>query len=210
MHDIFNESILQITDSAFLLRGFALPEMGDIWRDVQNVIAQAPLCSMQTARGLYMSVQTTSCGQLGWVSDSKGYRYARLNPQTGQPWPAMPESLLNLAQHAATSAGFADFLPDSCLINQYQIGARMGLHRDKDEQDFTQPIVSVSLGLPAIFLFGGAKRIDKTAKIRLQHGDVVVWGGASRLYFHGVQAIKAGLHPLLRQRRINLTFRKAG
>lgn len=210
MHDFFNESILQITEDAFLLTGFALPEIAMIWQDIQTVISQAPLSSMQTQGGLYMSVQTTSCGELGWVSDRKGYRYSPINPLTRQKWPIMPESLRQLAQSAGSKAGFADFQPDSCLINQYNIGAKMGLHQDKDERDFSQPIVSVSLGLPATFQFGGAKRSDKTAKVQVHHGDVVVWGGISRLYFHGVSPIKPGNHTLLGMRRINLTFRKAG
>jgi alkylated DNA repair protein (DNA oxidative demethylase) len=156
-----------------------------------------------------MSVTTTSCGTAGWVSDAYGYRYTKRNLQSQQQWPPMPECFFTLAQTAAQTAGFENYSPDSCLINRYQVGAKMTLHQDKNEKDFSQPIVSVSLGLPAIFLLGGMERGDKTLRIPLTHGDVVVWGGPSRLRFHGVLPIKAGNHPLLGEQRINLTFRKA-
>jgi alkylated DNA repair protein (DNA oxidative demethylase) len=151
----------------------------------------------------------TSCGNVGWVTDRRGYRYSSTDPDTGEPWPAMPQSLLALAGDAAREAGFDAFVPDSCLINRYAPGAKMSLHQDKDERDFDAPIVSVSLGLPATFLFGGAKRSDPTVKLPLVHGDVVVWGGPARLFFHGVSAVKPGHHPLVGECRINLTFRKA-
>ena len=157
-----------------------------------------------------MSVAMTNCGKLGWVSDKKGYRYVALNPSTGALWQAMPMSFLQLAKNAAAEAGYANFVPDACLINQYAIGARMSLHQDKDEQDFSQPIVSVSLGCAARFLFGGLKRSDKPSKILLQHGDVVVWGGKSRLNYHGVMPLQANNHEALGACRFNLTFRKAG
>jgi len=150
----------------------------------------------------------TSCGAVGWVTDRSGYRYDARDPQSGQTWPAMPEVFLGLARQAAARGGFAGFSPDACLINRYEPGARMSLHQDRDERDFAAPIVSVSLGLPAIFLFGGAKRSDKPQRYRLQHGDVVVWGGPSRLYFHGVAPLAEGEHASLGRRRINLTFRK--
>lgn len=209
-NDFFKAQKLEFAKNAWLLSGFALLNMDALWRDVQMVLVAAPPAAMQVPSGHYMSVVTTSCGDLGWVSDSAGYRYARNCPYMQQPWPNMPASLKRLAHDAAESVGFVGFQPDSCLINVYSIGAKMGLHQDKDERDFTQPIVSVSLGLPATFMFGGSKRSDKTAKILLLHGDVVVWGGVSRLCYHGVQAIKAGHHALLGQRRVNLTFRKAG
>jgi alkylated DNA repair protein (DNA oxidative demethylase) len=155
-------------------------------------------------------VQTSSLGSLGWVSDAKGYGYSATDPVTGEPWAPLPGMILQLAAAAANKAGYADFVPDSCLVNVYAPGSKMGLHQDKDEQDFSQPIVSVSLGLPATFLFGGKTRSDKPVKIPLQHGDVVVWGGPSRRFYHGVNTIKPGLHPLTGNKRINLTLRKAG
>ena len=157
-----------------------------------------------------MSVAMTNCGKLGWVSDKKGYRYDALDPSTGAPWQAMPMSFLQLAKNAAAEAGYANFVPDACLINQYEIGARMSLHQDKDEQDFSQPIVSVSLGCAATFLFGGLKRSDKPRKILLQHGDIVVWGGKSRLNYHGIMPLRTNNHEALGAYRFNLTFRKAG
>jgi alkylated DNA repair protein (DNA oxidative demethylase) len=157
-----------------------------------------------------MSVTTTSCGKLGWVSDDSGYRYAQADPQTGRPWPAMSVRLRALAQRAASEAGFDGFDPDACLINVYAPGARMSLHQDRNERDFNAPIVSVSLGLPAVFQFGGFRRADRAQRVPLEHGDVVVWGGESRMRFHGVLPVKPGQHPLTGEARINLTFRKAG
>ena len=157
-----------------------------------------------------MSVAMTNCGSLGWVTDRSGYRYDSLDPERGQPWPAMPASFLRLAQTAAAKAGFPDFCPDACLINRYEAGAKLSLHQDKDERDFAAPIVSVSLGIPAVFLFGGLNRADKTMRVPLVHGDVVVWGGPARLRYHGVLPLKPGHHPAFGARRVNLTFRKAG
>ena len=164
---------------------------------------------MVTPGGHQMSVAMTNCGALGWVTDRTGYRYDGNDPETGKPWPAMPAAFCRLAGQAAAQAGFFEFSPDACLINRYQPGARMSLHQDKDEDDFGAPIVSVSLGLPAIFLFGGLKRSDKPRRFRLQHGDVVVWGGPARLAFHGVAPLADGEHALIGRQRINLTFRKA-
>ena len=192
------------------LRGFALTHEDQLLADLHAVIAAAPLRTMMTPMGYPMSVATTSCGVLGWVGDTTGYGYSAVDPISQLPWPIMPDSFVQLAQTAASAAGFDNFLPDACLINQYQIGTKMGLHRDKDERDFTQPIVSVSLGIPARFQFGGNKRSDKPIQILLSHGDVVVWGGASRKYYHGVMTIQANQHPKLSKTRINLTFRKAG
>jgi alkylated DNA repair protein (DNA oxidative demethylase) len=152
----------------------------------------------------------TNCGPLGWVSDSNGYRYEAVDPVSGLPWPHMPDAFRTLASNAATDAGFGKFIPDACLINRYEPGARLTLHQDKDERDFDQPIVSVSLGLPAVFVFGGLDRSDKVIRVNLTHGDVVVWGGPARLRYHGVLALKEGHHPLVGGHRINLTFRKAG
>jgi alkylated DNA repair protein (DNA oxidative demethylase) len=156
-----------------------------------------------------MSVAMTNCGDAGWVTDRTGYRYDGVDPNSGEKWPAMPLVFRELAGEAAAESGFADFSPDACLINRYAPGARMSLHQDRDEQDFEAPIVSVSLGIPAIFLFGGLKRSDKPRRFRLTHGDVVVWGGLSRLFFHGIAPLADAEHPILGRQRINLTFRKA-
>jgi alkylated DNA repair protein (DNA oxidative demethylase) len=156
-----------------------------------------------------MSVAMTNCGELGWVSDRTGYRYDPVDPESGKPWPRMPETFLRLAGDAAARAGFDGFVPDACLVNRYEPSARLSLHQDRNERDFREPIVSVSLGIPAIFLFGGEKRADKTARVPLEHGDVVVWGGPARMRYHGVMPLKDAHHPLLGGYRINLTFRKA-
>lgn len=200
----------EVLTDVVLLRRFVAPVENDIFTALTSMIQLAPLRQMVTPGGFTMSVATASCGDLGWVSDKKGYRYAASDPLTDKPWPIMPASFKQLAQQAANAAGFNGFEPDACLINQYQVGARMGLHQDKDEQDFNQPIVSVSLGLPAMFQIGGFARTDKALKLALYHGDVLVWGGESRLRFHGVLPIKTGNHPALGATRINLTFRKAG
>jgi DNA oxidative demethylase len=196
-----------LCEGVFVLRGFALSKVQPLLTQITQICALAPARSMRTPGGLPMSVATSSCGSAGWVSDAYGYRYAKRNGNA--QWPAMPDDFFVLAQTAAQSAGFANFMPDSCLINVYRPGAKMSLHQDKNERDFSQPIVSVSLGLPAIFLMGGTRREHKTQRILLNHGDVVVWGGPARMNFHGVLPIKPGTHPLLGQQRINLTFRKA-
>jgi DNA oxidative demethylase len=200
---------LQPAPGAMLLEGFARPEEAEILATINGVIEASPLRHMVTPGGYSMSVAMTNCGKAGWISDRKGYRYERNDPQTGKPWPEMPDVLKRLAQKAASEAGYHDYVPDVCLINSYIAGAKLALHQDNDEVDFTAPIVSVSLGLPAIFLFGGLTRQEKPQKIPLQHGDVFVFGGASRMAFHGVAPLKEGHHPLLGNRRINLTFRKA-
>ena len=198
------------TSASMLLRGFALPYVGELLPALDAIARAAPLRHMLTPGGLAMSVAMSSCGLLGWVTDRRGYRYAALDPASGQPWPPMPAAFLRLAHEAALAAGYADFVPDACLVNRYVPGARMALHQDRDERDFAAPIVSVSLGLPATFLFGGGARADKAARIPLLHGDVVVWGGVDRLRFHGVAPLKDGEHALLGAQRINLTLRKAG
>ena len=211
--DLFDntaEQVLHIAEGAILLRGFALPNETQILADLNLVLSQSPLRQMVTPGGFTMSVAMTNCGDLGWVSDKKGYRYNALDPSTGEPWQAMPASFLQLANNAAAEAGYANFVPDACLINQYKPAARMGLHQDKDEQDFSQPIVSVSLGITAVFQFGGLKRSDKPSKILLQHGDIVVWGGKSRLNYHGIMPLPANTHAAFGAYRFNLTFRKAG
>ena len=212
MMDLFGNALpkkLEIIKDAYLLKGFACPNQTELLADLAKIIHAAPLRNMVTSGGFTMSVAMTNCGALGWVTDRKGYRYAAHDPISNQAWPAMPASFKQLAVQAASEAGFSNFDPDACLINQYKIGARMSLHQDKDEQDFSQPIVSVSFGLPATFQFGGFERADKTIKLLLEHGDVVVWGGESRLRFHGILPLKAGLHPELGEVRINLTFRSA-
>jgi len=198
-----------IAEGAVLLRGFAKPFEADLIAALRDVVEQAPFRHMATPGGHQMSVAMTNCGSAGWVTDRSGYRYDANDPEAGRPWPAMPPSFRELAGQAADRAGFGGFSPDACLVNRYQPGARMSLHQDKDEHDFGAPIVSVSLGLPAVFLFGGLKRSDRPRRFRLQHGDVVVWGGPARLVFHGVAPLADGEHALMGRQRINLTFRKA-
>ena len=193
---------------AVVLRGFAAKEPA-LLADVHDVASRAPFRHMATPGGYRMSVAMTNCGALGWVSDRTGYRYDALDPDTGKPWPPMPARFCELALRAAAQAGFEDFAPDACLINRYEPGARLTLHQDRNERDFGQPIVSVSLGLPAVFLFGGLKRSEKAVRVPLEHGDVVVWGGPARMRFHGVLALKDGHDPQLGRLRVNLTFRKA-
>ncbi|MDO9405314.1 MAG: DNA oxidative demethylase AlkB [Polaromonas sp.] len=197
-----------IAPGAVLLRGFALPQTDALVAAVQGVVASAPLRQLVTPGGYTMSVAMSNCGALGWVSDRRGYRYDACDPLSGQPWPAMPAAFVELARQAAAEAGFEAFQPDACLINRYAPGARLSLHQDRDEEALEAPIVSVSLGLPATFLFGGLQRSDKPARWRLVHGDVVVWGGPSRLAFHGVAPLADGHHPLLGRQRLNLTFRR--
>jgi alkylated DNA repair protein (DNA oxidative demethylase) len=197
-----------IAEGAVLLRGFARSVEADLIADLRAIVAQAPFRHMMTPGGHEMSVAMTNCGGLGWVTDRTGYRYDANDPETAKPWPAMPPSFRELARQAADRAGFGGFAPEACLVNRYLPGARMSLHQDKDEDDFGAPIVSVSLGLPAIFLFGGLKRSDKPRRYRLQHGDTVVWGGPARLVYHGVAPLADGEHALLGRQRINLTFRK--
>lgn len=194
---------------AVVLRGFAAADETALLASLQNVEAMAPFRHMFTPGGFCMSVAMTNCGSFGWVTDRTGYRYEAVDPESGQNWPQMPDSFLKLAKDAAGFAGFGNFLPDACLVNRYEPGARLSLHQDKNEQDFDQPIVSVSLGISAVFLFGGLNRSDKSNRVRLTHGDVVVWGGVDRLRYHGVMALKPGHHPLVGGYRINLTFRKA-
>jgi len=198
-----------IAEGAVLLRAFARSVEHDLIAALHNIVTQAPFRHMSTRSGHQMSVAMTNCGDAGWVTDRSGYRYDGIDPQSGKPWPEMPSAFRDLAGRAAAAAGFDDFLPDACLINRYQPGARMSLHQDRDERDFGNPIVSVSLGLPAIFLFGGPARSDRPRRFRLEHGDIVVWGGPSRLFFHGVAPLADGEHNLLGHQRINLTFRKA-
>jgi alkylated DNA repair protein (DNA oxidative demethylase) len=206
MTPLFDDSDVSLGPEAFLFRGFG---SDDLVEHVNAISQAAPFRHMVTPGGFRMSVEMTNCGPLGWVSDRKGYRYSAIDPQSGLAWPQMPQEFMRLAVRAAATAGFNDFVPNACLVNRYAVGAKMSLHQDKDERDVKQPIVSVSLGLPAVFIFGGLDRRDPVRRVRLDHGDVVVWGGASRLAYHGVMPLKEGIHPLLGAFRINLTFRRA-
>jgi alkylated DNA repair protein (DNA oxidative demethylase) len=197
-----------LADGAVLLRGWAIGRQSELVAALHAVVAAAPFRHMTTPGGHQMSVAMTNCGAVGWVPDRSGYRYDRNDPEGARPWPAMPLPFRELAACAAVEAGFSGFSPDACLINRYQPGARMSLHQDRDELDLAAPNDSVSLGLPATFLFGGLKRSDKPRRFRLEHGDVVVWGGPARLAFHGVAPLADGEHGLMGRRRINLTFRK--
>jgi len=213
--DLFSEQCaesqekVQLAEGAFLLRGFAAEEAPSLWRSLQEVIAAAPLRHMVTPGGFRMSVAMTNCGAAGWISDRKGYRYDSIDPSTGSPWPEMPASFQRIARSAAVAAGFPAFEPDACLINRYEPGARLTLHQDRNERDFAEPIVSVSLGLPAVFLFGSSTRKDRPMRLRLESGDIAVWGGPARLAFHGIAPLADGDHPLTGRCRINLTFRRA-
>jgi alkylated DNA repair protein (DNA oxidative demethylase) len=192
-----------------VLRGLALAREAELRRALDDIAQHAPFRHMITPGGFRMSVAMTNCGAYGWVSSPSGYRYAECDPLTGAPWPALPTAMLELAVEAADAAGFADFTPDACLVNRYEPGARLTLHQDKDERDLVPPIVSVSLGVPATFLFGGRKRKDRVQRVVVEHGDVVVFGGPSRLCYHGVAPMKLGRHPFAGNARINLTLRRA-
>lgn len=198
----------ELCSGAVVLRGFALPYETAVFDALHHITRAAPFRHMVTPGGFRMSVALTNCGSYGWITDRTGYRYDATDPDSGKPWPGMPDVFLKLARNAATSAGFSNFVPDACLINQYQSGARLSLHQDKNEHDFAAPIVSISLGIPAIFLWGGLRRADRPARVPLMHGDVVAWGGVARLRYHGVLPVQEGYHPLTGWQRINLTFRK--
>ena len=200
-------NIQRVSAGALWLQRFAVAQAHGLLAEVGQIESAAPFRHLHTPGGLQMSVAMTNCGPLGWVSDAKGYRYSAVDPLSGQAWPAMPKSFLLLAHQAAEAAGFIDFKPDACLINRYLPGTRMSLHQDKDEQDLSAPIVSVSFGLSALFLWGGFQRADKALRLSLKHGDVLVWGGPDRLRYHGIlplQEERGGVLPY----RINLTFRK--
>ncbi len=205
---LFEASVPPAREGLHVLKAFALPQAEALIAAIDEVTARAPLRHMTTPGGRTMSAAMSNCGRAGWVTDARGYRYTAEDPTTGLAWPAMPGVVHDLAVAAARQAGF-DFVPDACLINQYEPGARMGLHSDADEPDAAAPIVSVSLGLPATFLFGGLTRTGPTDRIVLEHGDVVVWGGPLRRAYHGIAPLKAGVHPMLGARRLNLTIRKA-
>lgn len=212
MSDLFaaqlQETRTALSAQACVLHGFALADVDALFDEVQSIERAAPFRHLVTRRGHVMQVAMTNCGSFGWCSDRRGYRYDTHDPGSGLPWPALPPAMLRLARDAADAAGFAGFVPDACLINRYAPGTRLSLHQDRNEEDRAAPIVSVSLGLPATFQFGGFERADPPVRVPLQHGDVVVWGGADRMRFHGVLPVKPGRHDLIGERRINLTFRK--
>ncbi len=213
--DLFGEDVAspsaptEIAPGAYALPGFALLEADALWAGICETIQASPLRHLHTPGGMRMSVAMNNCGILGWVSDATGYRYQRTDPLTRAPWPPMPDAFKTLAASAAEHAGYPAFQPDACLLNRYAPGARMSLHQDKNERDYSAPIVSVSLGLPAVFELGGLERGDPVQRISLRHGDVLVWGGPARLRFHGVRPVEHGTHPLTGGFRFNLTFRKA-
>ena len=212
--DLFDDARSQariepLTDGAVLLRGFAASDARAVLETLQDVLLAAPFRHMMTPGGFRMSVAMTNCGRAGWITDRGGYRYRPLDPTTGRPWPPLPELYLRLAARAAAEAGFTRFEPDACLINRYEPGARLSLHQDRNERNLAAPIVSVSLGLPATFLFGGLRRTDRPRRIRLESGDIAVWGGPARLSFHGIEPLADGEDPLTGRCRINLTFRQA-
>jgi DNA oxidative demethylase len=213
MSDLFAPAIRtdveRIGEGAILLHRFADRESRALLEALQGILAVAPFRNMVTPGGYRMSVAMTNCGRAGWVTDRSGYRYDPIDPTTGRPWPLIPDSFLRLAKRAADRAGYVGFEPDACLVNRYDPGARLSLHQDKNERDLSAPIVSVSLGLPVVFLFGGLRRADQSRRIGLEAGDVVVWGGPTRLAFHGTQPLADGHDELTGRCRINLTFRKA-
>jgi len=213
MLDLFSEEQPwqeSLAPGAVVLRRFALAQAEGLMNAIAQVVSQSPLRHMVTPGGYTMSVAMTNCGHLGWTTDRRGYLYDPVDPLTQQPWPAMPAAFSTLCQQASAAAGYPDFRPDACLINRYAPGAKLSLHQDKDEPDLRAPIVSVSLGLPAVFQFGGLKRSDPLTRLLLEHGDIVVWGGESRLFYHGIAPLKKGYHPLTGECRYNLTFRQAG
>ena len=199
-----------LAPGATILRRFALADADALLAGINAVASASPFRQMITPGGYTMSVAMTNCGGLGWTTDARGYRYASIDPLTDRPWPAMPQAFAALCEQASTAAGYSSFQPDACLINRYLPGAKLSLHQDKDEPDLAAPIVSVSLGLPAVFQFGGIRRSDPLKRLLLEHGDVVVWGGPSRLFYHGIQPLKPGHHPATGECRYNLTFRRAG
>ena len=212
MDSLFGEGAAsreRFAEGAFLMRGFANDASQRLMDELAKIVETAPFRHMVTPGGYRMSVAMTNCGQAGWVSDAQGYRYDASDPVTGLAWPVMPSAFGQLSAGAAREAGYPGFEADACLINRYEPGARLSLHQDRNERDYTAPIVSVSLGLPAVFLFGGASRKDRPRRMRLESGDVAVWGGATRLAYHGIATLKDGEHPLTGRCRINLTFRKA-
>ena len=204
-----NRGKLELEPGAVVLRAFAVEDAPALLAATERVARSSPWRHMTTVRGWRMSVAMTNCGEAGWLSDSSGYRYDAIDPQTSRPWPALPDAFADLARRAARATGFEQFVPDACLINRYEPGARLSLHQDRNERDFDEPIVSVSLGAPATFLWGGRTRAERPRRLLLEHGDVVVWGGPARLNFHGVDTLRTHAHELTGSVRFNLTFRRA-
>ena len=212
MLDLFAEAdpwLEPLAPGAMILRRFALSRAAALLAGIDEVAAVSPFRQMVTPGGYTMSVAMTNCGKLGWTTDDRGYLYAPVDPMTGSAWPSMPAVFQALCHDAAVAAGYADFTPDACLVNRYAVGAKLSLHQDKDEPDLRAPIISVSLGLPAVFQFGGLRLNDPLKRLMLEHGDVVVWGRESRLFYHGIQPLKPGVHPQTGEFRFNLTFRQA-
>ena len=212
MHDLFADPApgrrTALGPQACVLHGFALADADALLVGIAAIAAQAPFRHLVTPGGHVMQVAMTNCGTHGWCSDRRGYRYDRIDPESGRPWPPLPPAFLQLAADAAREAGFDGYVPDACLVNRYAPGTRLSLHQDRDEDDRVAPIVSVSLGLPATFLFGGFARGDRTVRVPLQHGDVVAWGGVDRMRFHGVLPVRPGQHETVGAQRLNLAFRK--
>jgi DNA oxidative demethylase len=206
--DSATPSAERLEEGAVLLRGFAREQAAILIQEVERIAQTAPFRHLETPGGYKMSVAMTNCGPVGWVSDRRGYRYDPIDPSTGAPWPPMPDAFRDVALRAAAQGGFPDYAPDACLINRYAPGAKLGMHQDRDERDAWAPIVSVSLGLPAVFMWGGKKRGDPVRRLRVENGDVAVWGGPARFVYHGVAPLKDGVHPLTGAVRLNLTFRK--
>jgi len=207
-HDPVSPSREPLEEGAVWLRGFASVPAASMVEEIARIAESAPFRHLVTPGGFTMSVAMTNCGRVGWVSDRKGYRYDPADPDTGSPWPPIPAAFLEMAASAAAAGGFPDYVPDACLINRYAAGAKLSLHQDRDEKDAWSPIVSVSLGLPAVFLWGGQKRADSVRRLQVENGDVVVWGGPARFVYHGVAPLKEGEHALTGNVRLNLTFRK--
>ncbi len=213
MQDLFTEQNRerpeQLGPGSYLFRGYASAVAGPLIDHIQRIAEAAPFRRMKTPGGRQMSVAMTGCGAYSWITDASGYRYSAEDPETGKPWPAMPVLFMTLARDIAQRAGYEGFEPDVCLINRYPPGTRMGLHQDRDEQDFRWPVVSVSLGLPAVFLWGGLSRGGSPARLTLEHGDVLVWGGKDRLRYHGIAPVADGRWETTGHVRYNLTFRRA-
>jgi len=210
LFDGIERSHQPLSPGATILHGFATSVADELLLGLDSVVREAPFRRMVTPGGWQMSVAMTNCGSLGWITDRTGYRYDAIDPETGCPWPAMPGTFDDIARRAAEAAGFSGFQPEACLINRYEPGARLSLHQDRNEQDYDAPIVSISLGVPATFLWGGMTRAERPRRLRLTHGDVVAWGGPARLRFHGIDPLSAAEHPATGSFRYNLTFRKAG
>lgn len=202
--------MINISKESFLFKGMLLPEEDNLLQEIKRVLKCNYWREISTPGGKPMSIKITNCGDFGWYSDKNGYRYSQLDPLTGKPWCKIPDLLKYFAQTAADMSGYSNFEPDCCLMNRYEVGSKLSLHQDIDEQDFSQPIVSFSFGLPADFIFGGLSRSDKVKKYTLENGDVFVFGGQDRLRFHGVDKLKSGNSSYkVGNIRINLTFRKS-